>query len=248
MSFSCTPTGALSLINPLQQLSIVIEDARKELQAWARRAQRAAPLLEPQETVNTAPSPLDSTHDVARTAYFQLNAYWTQDAKRAIRHAMSFARRYAEQGDYEIAGAALNVVVGINAAYVEAKGKTFYANHLFVENPLANDGFINDSLEHLRQNAQAAVARRDEQQIEQTLQTIAALVQVYLGIDYSSPIASKSHAHIAAGYLSSAVQSAVPHNMADVLLEGMRLMGRSAQRSSPTANRMTLQPSAKRLR
>lgn len=220
---------ALSLINPLQQLGIVIEDARKGLRVWVRRAQRAAPLLEPKEIPKEAPSPLNPTHDVARTAYFQLNSHWTYSAKRSINHAMSFARRYAEQGDYEIAGVALNVVVGINAAYIEAKGKTFYANHLFFENPLASDGFINDTLEHLRQNAQAAVARRDEQQIEQTLQAMANLVQVYLDIDYSSPFVSTSHAHIAAGYLSNAVQSVAPHNMADVLLEGMRLMGRSAQ-------------------
>lgn len=220
---------ALLLVNPLQQLSIVIEDARRELRIWARRAQRATPLLEPDETPKADSSPFDSTHDVARTAYFQLNTHWTQGAKRAIQHSMSFARRYAEQGDYEISAAALNVVVGINAAYVEAKGKTFYANHPFVENPLVTDGFINDTLEYLRQNAQAAVARRDEQQIEQTLRAMAALVQVYLAIDYASPIASKSHAHIAAGYLSSTVQSVVPHNMADVLMEGVRLMGRSAQ-------------------
>lgn len=220
---------ALTLINPLQQLGIVIEDARRELRAWARRALRAAPLLETEEMPKSAPSPLDSTHNAARTVYFQLNAHWTQGAQRAVRHAMSFARRYAEQGDHEISGAALRVVVGINAAYVEAKGKTFYTNNFLVENPLASDGFINDTLEHLRQNAQVAIARRDEEQIEQNLQAMAALVQVYLGIDYSSPIASKSHALIAASYLSSAVQSVVPHNMADVLLEGVRLMGQSAQ-------------------
>ena len=220
---------ALILINPLQQLGILIQDARKELQTWCQRAQRAAPLLEPKQTSKVAPSELDSTHDLARTAYFQLNAHWTQGGVRAVKHAMSFARRYAEQGDYEVAGAALNVVVGINTAYVEAKGKTFFASNPFVENPLATDGFINDSLEQLRQHGQAALARRDEQQIEQTLQALAALVQVYLSIDYSSPLASKTHAHIAAGYLSSTAQSVIPHNMADVLLEGLRLMGRSAQ-------------------
>lgn len=142
---------------------------------------------------------------------------------------MSFARRYAEQGDYEVSGAALNSVVGINAAYIDSKGKTFYANSPFVENPFSSDGFINDTLEHLRQNVQSGIARRDEQQIEQTLQAMAALVRAYLGIDYSSPYASKSHAQLAAGYLASAVQAVVPHGMADVLLEGQRLMGQSAQ-------------------
>ena len=59
---------------------------------------------------------------------------------------------------------------------------------------------------------------------------MAALVQVYLGIDYSSPYATNSHAQRAAGYLTSAVQAVVPHDMADVLLEGQRLMGQAAQR------------------
>jgi hypothetical protein len=58
---------------------------------------------------------------------------------------------------------------------------------------------------------------------------MGALVQVYIGIDYSSPLATKTHAHIAAGYLSGAVKNVVPHNMADVLLEGLRLMGQAAQ-------------------
>ncbi len=99
---------------------------------------------------------------------------------------MSFTRRYAEQGDYEVSGAALNAVVSINAEYIKAKGKTFYADNPFVDNPFSNDSFINDTLECLRQTAQSGIARRDEQQIEQILQTMSALVQVYRGIDYSS--------------------------------------------------------------
>ena len=229
ISFMYAYRRALVLINPLQQLGILIEDTRKELRTWARRAQRAMPLLEREESASATSSPSDSTHDMARTAFFQINNRWTDGTKRAIRHAMSFARRYAEQGDYEVSGAALNAVVRINAAYTDSKGKTFYANSPFVENPFSSDGFINDTLEHLRQNVQSGIARRDEQQIEQTLQAMAALVRVYLGIDYSSSYASKSHAQLAAGYLASAVQAVVPHGMADVLLEGQRLMGQSAQ-------------------
>lgn len=229
ISFMYAYRRALVLINPLQQLGILIQDTRTELRTWAKRAQRAMPLLEREESASAASSPSDSTHDMARTAFFQINNRWTDGTKRAIRHAMSFARRYAEQGDYEVSGAALNSVVGINAAYIDSKGKTFYANSPLVENPFSSDGFINDTLEHLRQNVQSGIARRDEQQIEQTLQAMAALVRVYLGIDYSSPYASKSHAQLAAGYLASAVQAVVPHGMADVLLEGQRLMGQSAQ-------------------
>lgn len=221
---------ALNLINPLHQLEILVSDTQKRLRIWMRRAKRAAPLLEQGDSTTTATSPMDSTHDLARIAFFQINNHWTNEAGRAIRHAMSFARRYAEQGDYEVSGAALlNAIATINMAYIEAKGKTFYANNSFVDNPLASDGFINGTLEQLRQNMQNGIARGDEQQIELTLQAMAKLVRVYLNIDYSTPYASKSHAHLAASYLENAVESVIPHNMADVLMEGQRLMGQSAQ-------------------
>ncbi len=70
--------------------------------------------------------------------------------------------------------------------------------------------------------------RRDEQQIEQTLRAMTTLFEVYLDIDYSSTDPTKSHANLAAEYLASAIQTVVPHNMADVLIEGQRLMGRCA--------------------
>ena len=220
---------ALVLINPLQQLDILINDTRREFRIWQRRAKRAMPLLEQEENADVTPSPMDSSHDLARTTFFQINSRWTEGAKRAIQHAMSFARRYAEQRDHEVSEAALKAVIGINVAYIDTKGKTFYANNPFIDNPLASDGFINHTLEYLQKNIKSGIARRDEQQIEQTLQAMAALVQVYLGIDYSNPYASKSHAHLAAVYLESAIDSVVPHNMVDVLLEGQRLMGQSAQ-------------------
>ena len=220
---------ALVLINPLQQLEILVQDTRKELRLWDRRARRAMPLLEPEET-ETADSPAaDSTHDAPRTVYFQINDHWTNGAARGVRHAMSFARRYAEQGDYEVSGTALTAVAAINASYIDAKGKTFYTNTALIDDPRSRDSFITDTLEHMRQSVQSGIVRRDEQQIEQTLQALGALVRLYQGIDYSSPYATKSHAHLAAGYLANAVQAVLPHDMTDVLLEGMRLMGQSAR-------------------
>src|SRR3546814_3829537 len=57
---------------------------------------------------------------------------------------------------------------------------------------------------------------------------MAELVRVYLAIGYASPHASKTHAHLAAGYLTGEVERIVPHNMPDVLMEGVRLMGQCA--------------------
>ena len=218
---------ALVLVNPAQQLNIVVRKTQRELRAWVRRAKRAAPLL----SDNSEALPADtyaSQHDLTRMRYFQANRGWTDGAQQSVRYAVSFARRYAEQGDYEVSAMAMNAIVVINAAYVEAKGKTFFANHPMLDTPLASDGFINNTLEHLRQTARIGVSRGDEQQIEQTLQAMAELVRVYLAIDYASRLASRTHAKLAAGYLAGEVERIVPHNMPDVLMEGVQLMGRSA--------------------
>lgn len=218
---------ALILVNPVRQLGMVVRRTQREMRAWARRARRAAPLLSngerPQRIESDSPQ-----HDLARTGYFQANPNWTEGAQQGVRYAVSFASRYAEQGDHEVSAVAMNAIIAINSAYVETKGKTFFAYHVMLDNPLSSDEFINNTLEHLRQTARTGVARGDEQQIEQTLQTMAALVRVYLAIDYASPHAAKTHAHLAVGYLTGEVERIARHNMPDVLMEGVRLMGRCA--------------------
>ena len=218
---------ALILINPIRQLGFVIAKVRREFRAWVRRARRAAPLLGGQPQASTRDDDR-AQHDTARLAYFQANPGWTEGAKQGIRYAVSLARRYAEHGDHEVSAAATNTIVAINTAYVEAKGPTFFTYHFMLDNPLTSDDFINDTLEHLRQTSRIAISRGDEQQIEQTLRAFAALVRVYSTIDYGSPEASKTHAHLAAGYLTAEVERIAPHNMPDVLMEGARLMGQCA--------------------
>jgi hypothetical protein len=220
---------ALDLINPVVQLRLIMTSAQKDMRRWARSARRMAPLLKRPNEDKQADPPR-STHDMPRMAYFQVNPHWTAVSRQAITHAISFARRYADQGDYEVSERALNAVVVINASYVEAKGKTFFAHNPVFDIPQATDGFINETLEHLRQTAHVATTRGDEEQIRQTLAAMASLVQVYMHIDYASEyVESKEHAQLAASYLTGAVERVVPRNMADVVMEGVRLMGRSAQ-------------------
>jgi len=70
ISFMYAYRRALGLINPLRQLGILVHNTRKELRTWARRAQRAMPLLEHEEPASATLSPPDSTHDLARTVFF----------------------------------------------------------------------------------------------------------------------------------------------------------------------------------
>jgi hypothetical protein len=219
---------ALSLINPIQQLSIVIKDADSSMKTWVKGSKRATPLFE-SEVLPEGDERQKFTHDLTRLAFFKTNPYWTSLAERAIRYAMSFATRYAEQGDHEVSDAALTSVVRINQCYVNAKGKTFFNSNGLIENQLTTDGFVNNTLEHLRQAVKAGVSRGDERFIEQSFTAMRKLVEVYVSIDYCTQFGSKTHALIATAYLSDAVKSVAPHDMADVMMEGTRLMGQSAQ-------------------
>lgn len=220
---------ALNLISPTKQLSIIVADVRRNFRAWERAAHRAAPLFKKQGVAPGEDERARQGIDIEKLSYFQLFPGWTARAQQGISHCISFARRYAEHGDHEISGLALNAVVSINAEYVKAKGKTFFADNYLFDNPLTSDGFINNTLEHLRQNVQIGVSRADEQQIEQSFRALAQLCHVYMDIDYATENAIKSHAHLAAEYLSGAIETVIPHNMPDVLMEGGRLLGEVAQ-------------------
>lgn len=221
---------ALTLVNPVQQLQLVVHSAGKDLDAWSRRAVHVEVInLKREGKKQTDKHSIGLKPDFARVQFFAANSAWTKVAQQGVRYGISYANRYAEQGDYEVSAAAFSTIIEINRAYVKAKGKTFFAQGALIDNPLATDDFINDTLEHLRQVARIAVARGDEQHIEQTLRTMASLVQVYFEIDYSSRHASRTHAHLAAAYLTGEVERIVAHGMVDVLMEGVRLMGKCAE-------------------
>ena len=217
---------ALFLINPASQLSILVRDTARNLNAWANMADKLTPLLERDAGDNEIAR---FKHDLPRCQFFQDNLHWTHKLERSISHTISYSRRYAEIGDHEVSSKALKSLVHLNKAYIRAKGKTFFSNNPLMDDPRSSDGIVNETLEHLRQNIQIGLARGDEQQIELTMQTMSELVAVYLNIDYSGEHASRTHAHLAASYLISAVRSVAPHKMVDVLMEGVRLLRDSAK-------------------
>ncbi|MGH1397822.1 MAG: hypothetical protein ACRBCT_01260 [Alphaproteobacteria bacterium] len=221
----------LFLINPAKQLNTLLESVERDLKAWERRAEKAKPLLKGDDEDKEEESAFMSTHDIKKSVYMQLNPHGKQAAKNAIDHAFSFARRYAERGDYVVSAHAMQVIGMINKLYVQHKGKTFYSDHPWFENPFSSDDLVTHSLESLRRSIIVALGRKDEQQVIQILQTFSLLMNIYLQIDYSNGYAAKTHANLAAGYLSEAVISVLPHDMTDVVMEGLRLMGQCASLS-----------------
>ena len=217
---------ALRLVSPTEQLTIVTRAAQRELARWGRMGRRMRVLLtEPKQLVGSE----FLQPDMPLTLFFQANPTWTASTLQSLQYAVSYARRFAEAGDHEVTETALGAVIAINIAYVRAKGSTFFAQHLLIENPLITDGFVNSTLEATRQSVRIALAHGDERAVELNLRALTALTQCYLKADYGGDQQPKTHAHIASGYLSQAIQSVAAHNMPDVMMEGVRLMGQTAQ-------------------
>lgn len=216
----------LFLVNPARQLDILLKGVRKDLKLWCRRSEIARPLLNTSNS-NISNAVSDS-YDIEKFSYMKINPFGEQSSRSGIDHALSFAHRYAACEDYPISSHALSVIIEINFLYIQAKGKTFCSSHWLMENPFSHDNIISHTLESLRKSLNIALKRGDETQTLQILNTFSDLVNLYFQIDYTVPRANKTHANLASGYLSEAVKSVRQHNMTDIVMEGLRIMGQCA--------------------
>ncbi|MFB3431775.1 MAG: hypothetical protein ABL309_12705 [Phycisphaerales bacterium] len=223
---------ALLLISPWSQLQLMVESASRSLRRSVTRASMLRPILDHESEVQSAEdrpfSGLDSGFDTARGVIIKMNPAWAIEAKSAVSFAVSFATRFSEAGDYETSRESLNAIIRLNSLYIEARGKTFIASHEFSSlagMSVESDSFISSTLEQLRQYVQVALARKDEQQIEQIFGSFSALVGVYLCIEYVGNGDSRYHAELSWSYLSSAVKVSLSLKSPDVLMDGVEKLG-----------------------
>ncbi len=225
IGFSCmlySYKRALFLINPGQQIGLIVKEATADLECWGKRAGRLSKYA-------FIPPDLARRHDnidYRRALVLRKNPDWDQPARIAIDHCIVFARKYAERGDYEISKFALAGMAAINAGYIRAKGRTFLQDNpfLFISST-ATEGFINATLEHLRQTIAIAATRRDERLLIDCMQCLETLFVLYCSIEYSRNYDGKQHANLAAGYLKGAAETVMALGMADVMMECARLVG-----------------------
>jgi hypothetical protein len=206
------------IVNPLRQLGFIVFRARKSLSSWNRAFEKVRPLSGNSNFYD------GGRVDSARIEFFRQNPLWTTSAKSAVSHVMAMHKGAIDRGDYEIGDAALYALVQINSAYIEAKGRTFFAPNSLLNTSLEIDPFINDTLEHLRRAIAHAKAVQDEIYLSQLLRSFATLADTYRSIDYSGSGVPKYHSHLATGYLIRSLEAIVPLQMTDVLMEGVRLL------------------------
>jgi len=215
----------LKLINPKEQLDEIVKSTRKNLQNWDIKAGLSKNDV-PQNQIDNIQS---SSHDLNRLAFFSSHPEWTGEARNAIDYSISFVCQYAEKGDYEVVEIALDAIVNINDAYIQAKGKTFFSTNGLSLTPLNYDLFIDYTLEILRRNVLIGISRGDERHITEIYIALQKVFQNLLKIDYSTERASNTYADIAVGYLAESIIDVIPHNMPNVVLDGTRRLSETAK-------------------
>ncbi|WP_342651232.1 hypothetical protein [Pseudomonas sp. REB1044] len=219
---------ALQLINPMEQLNIMSNTLSRDLRRWSRLADNAAILMRKGAAPEANGEGERFQFNETKAAFYQANPQWVTAAHQAIHYGISYAKRFAGQGDYEVTDSAFHHLVLINAAYCAAKNGTFVGGNGFFAVPGESDHTINTTLEQLRQTMQDALSRGDERLAESTIRAFGGLYGVYLGIDYSRRERRKHHALLAATYLASAVESVAAHDMPDLMMQGVRIMGKAS--------------------
>jgi hypothetical protein len=217
---------SLNLISPYQQLKILCDDADNTVRFWEKRFRWLCPVLEQQ--LEPEPEFSDYRLDRSRLTILNANRVWASDLKQNVAHAASFARRAAERGDAETSLMAFNAIIHVNHCYNLVKGRTFAGASLLFSPSLPSDGFINDTLEHLRQLARDATGRNDEKLLEQVFQAFLGLTCVHLRIEYPGPLPDKTHAKLAAKYLATAVEALFQTQLTDSLMAGTSRLGEAA--------------------
>ncbi|MCW8885444.1 MAG: hypothetical protein OQK12_09335 [Motiliproteus sp.] len=205
---------ALNLINPVFQLSLIVEGVRNSCIWWEKRYQRRKPLIE-LERVEEHP---DTEHDWTRWSFIKQNPTYFGETLTSIRYVISVAKRYWQTGDHDVAGIALESLVNINYHYIQAKKKTFFSANPLLDVGLSTDSVINETLEQLRQLYAAALKSGDEQKIGQIFSTYVLLTEQYLQIDYADSHNGKTHANLSAAYLTRAATDAIQMKSPDVLM------------------------------
>ena len=216
----------LDLVNPSFQLNFIVKQAQQDLARWGNFADKAIRAAAQPKVAQDSP---ESTFDAPRLKLFLQFPQWTNSANESLFYAASLARHYASKGDFGVVNAAFSAILAIHTSYLRAKGNTFVAANGFMDSPLIGDSFISDTLESLRQTHREAITQGNERYMVAILEVLAKLAELYLRIDYGPYGTNKTHANLAAHYLTRAIKEVLPQNRPDVLMQGVRLLSHHAQ-------------------
>ncbi len=216
---------AILLISPVEQLKIILQETKSFFKIVSKKIEMLRPLLQVNKQACNKTNENSDSVDQEKMIYFGLNLNWANQPKDSISYCFSFCNRYSEIGDYQIAREAFGVILDINKAYIEIRGKTFKNPNPFLGLNESTDSFINETLELARQFTLKAIQRQDELALDIAFRFFYQAVKIFIQIEYQNDRKNKFHAQLAAGYLSTAVENSLKLKSTDMTMIGIGLLG-----------------------
>lgn len=206
---------ALKLINPHEQLMMIIKKTTASLKWWDKRFKRAEPIIKDSNED-------DNNFDWKRFSFFKLNPHYFHEVKNALTFIDSITQRHLDTGDYIVSEMSLNTFISINSLYIKAKGKTLFSSSPFLDTGHWDDEVINKTLEHLRLNFSINLKKSDERALNQIMSCYVNLAKIYTSIEYDTERNGKTHANLASQYLYDDVEKLIQLKNPDLLMNGIR--------------------------
>lgn len=205
---------ALKLINPYEQLMLIIEKTDIKLKWWNKRFKRAEPIMKN--------SNVDDNFDWKKDDFFMRNPNYFYEVKNALNFIDSITQRHFNKGDYIVSEMALNTFVSINQLYIKEKKKTFFSYSPLLDTGLWDDEIINKTLEYIRLNFAINLKKSDERALNLLLSCYVKLGMLYTSIEYRTETNSKVHANLASQYLIDDVEKLIQLKNPDLLMNGIK--------------------------
>jgi len=215
---------ASQLINPELQTQMLISDIIRYTKQIKKHYKRIEALLN--QTIN--PKDLGvfedfEQFDVAKAYYINTNPYIFTIYFRYVDYLISISSIYSKTADYKISANALNKIIDINCQYISFKEGTFFNDDILLDNPLATDKLINHTLETLRIELNVAFLNKDEIQIENILNTLGNLVNLYSAIKYVNNVFKQcKHAQLACVYLINGIKKSSEYGFTDIVMKSLK--------------------------
>ena len=210
---------ALTLMSPIEQMNYLLRRVVRNCQVWERRAKRARPVIE--HAAGSVPK-LESNFDAVKSVYWLRHPHWVHELERALHNFTALAGTYANNGDHQISGQAINAIPELLKAYIQTRRGTFFPENPIYQTGNSTDAFINKVLENLKIQFEMSLKRDDEEHCEHCITAMSRSAQVLAHIDYGSAGATKMHATLATAYLTEAMKRVIADKKPDLALHAIR--------------------------
>lgn len=214
---------ALILVNPIEQINLILRYSSKQHNKWDKAIQRA--LVVNNRLSKSAPLQEQSDFDGLRYAHVSAYPEQKQIPINAVDSLCVMAKNYANLNDINITKTSLNSIIQITRQYIEFRKNTFIDTGPFVATDMSSELVFNNTFEQLRQLSAIAIASKNEQLIGFITETFAGLATLFAQFNHIRNFQLQHQTSLAIQYLKSHIELSMQLNNTDLMFNDAKVIG-----------------------